>query len=298
MNLPLISVIIPLFNRKETISRAIDSVLGQTTSPCEIIVLDDGSTDDAALYIEMKYQEQLKVVRQKNRGVSAARNNGVSHCQGDYIAFLDSDDQWKPEKLEKQLQLHLDQPDLKISQTQESWIRNGTPVKFHKRYRKPEGDIFDKSLELCTVSPSSVFMKRSLFEEYGGFDEAMPSCEDFDLWLRISSKEKVGLIDEALMVKYGGDADQLSSRYPAMDRFRIYALLKIWFSDDLTVSQREEVVSIIRKKINFLCLGAVKRNKDLSFIEALVDQTLDGGVKRSSFMERAKDTFLNEQLFS
>lgn len=261
-------------------------------------MVDDGSTDGGAEWVEETFGEKVNVIFQTHQGVSAARNNGVAHAKGDYIAFLDSDDLWEGEKLEQQVDFHRSNPQFKISQTQEAWIRDGKPVKFHKKYRKPAGDIFGKSLELCTVSPSSVFMERSLFNTHGGFDEAIPSCEDFDLWLRISCKEQVGLIDEPLMVKYGGDVDQLSSQYPAMDRFRIYALLKIWLSGDLNRVQEEAVESVVRKKTNYLLLGAKKRGRELGGLEELVEEVLNKEVSYPAFIEKGGAILLNEDLFS
>lgn len=299
MNSPLISVVIPTHNRKTEISRSIDSVLDQSYPHIELIIVDDGSTDGTAEFIRHHYRNDLlTLIVQPNKGVSAARNVGGGQGSGEFVAFLDSDDQWEREKIEKQVAFHQSHPDIHISQTRETWIRNGKQVKFCKKYKKPEGYIFSDSLELCTVSPSSVFMTRSLFETYGGFDESMPACEDFELWLRISRTEKVGLVDESLLIKYGGHPDQLSSAYPAMDRYRIYALLKTYLTEPLSRQQKIEVEQVIRKKTDILQTGASKRNRDISSITELVSRGLNGEISPQLFFSRATETLLNEDLFS
>ncbi len=163
----------------------------------------------------------------REKASSAARNTGVSRSSGRYLALLDSDDLWLPGKLARQTAFMIGRPDVEICQTEEIWIRNGVRVNPKAAHRKPSGDVFLRSLDLCLVSPSAVMMTRELFERAGGFDESFPVCEDYDLWLRIAAERPIPLIPEALVVKRGGHADQLSRSTWGMDRYRVRALQKL-----------------------------------------------------------------------
>jgi glycosyltransferase involved in cell wall biosynthesis len=224
---PQVSVVIPTYNRLRMLPDAIDSVLAQTYRDFELIVVDDGSDDGAAEKIVARYGTAVRVVTQPRRGVAAARNLGVQCSRGAFLAFLDSDDLWRPRKLEAQMSLMHRQTRWRICQTEEIWIRNGVRVNPKKRHRKPSGDIFRASLDLCLVSPSAALMTRELFERTGGFDESFPVCEDYDLWLRIALDHPVPLIAEPLVVKRGGHADQLSRSTWGLDRFRARAIKKL-----------------------------------------------------------------------
>jgi len=200
---PQVSVIIPTYNRGWIIKEAIDSVLAQDYTEFELIVVDDGSTDHTADVLD-SYRNVIKVLSQKNKGVSAARNRGIAEASGKFIAFLDSDDLWLSQKLSAQIEFFTQTPDALICQTEEVWIRNGLIVNPKKRHKKPSGMIFEPSLALCLVSPSAVMIRRSLLEIVGNFDETLPACEDYDLWLRISCRFPVYRIDTPLIIKRGG----------------------------------------------------------------------------------------------
>lgn len=255
----LVSVVIPTHDRAETVSRAVESVLEQTYAQSEVIVVDDGSTDDTRAALE-RFGDRIRSVYQPNRGVSAARNAGVAVSRGEWIAFLDSDDVWLPNKLATQVAFHESHPEIPISQTGEIWIRNGVRVNPCRHHAKPRGDIFCPSLERCLVSPSAVMMRRTLYEELGGFDEEMAVCEDYDLWLRIGRCHSFGLIEEPLMVKYGGHDDQLSRRYWGMDRFRVRSIDNI-LRQPLAADRREAAVRVLRQKCAVLAKGARRRGK-------------------------------------
>jgi glycosyltransferase involved in cell wall biosynthesis len=263
------SVIIPVFNRAETIQRALDSVLAQAFPPLEIIVIDDGSTD-ATPAILQDYGHKITVIRQENRGVSAARNKGIKSAKGEWIALLDSDDEWLPEKLKLQAEFIQQNPDYQILQTEEIWIRRGKRVNPMKKHQKLGGYIFYQSLPLCIISPSAVAFTKKLFEKYGGFDESLPVCEDYDLWLRISANEPVGLIPRAGILKYGGHDDQLSRQYWGMDRFRIRALEKLVNQASLKREQREAAYREIITKATILYQGAAKRQGNAAYWENLI----------------------------
>jgi GT2 family glycosyltransferase len=255
-----ISVIIPTHNRRDFVREAIASVLAQTCQDFELIVVDDGSTDGTDEVV--REFPRTRYLFQENRGVSAARNVGVASSRGELIAFLDSDDLWQPGKLAAQAAFFTAQPEARICQTEELWLRNGVRVNPRNKHRKPSGDIFAPSLQLCLVSPSAVMMRRELFEQMGGFDEEFPACEDYDLWLRIAAREPVHLIKEPLVIKRGGHADQLSHRFWGMDRFRIAALCKLLDSNVLSPEQRRQAEEVLRAKCAILAQGARKRGKD------------------------------------
>lgn len=258
-SLPLFSVIIPTHNRAWCLGRAIDSVLAQDFADFELIVVDDGSNDQTPALL-MGYGDRLSVIRQDNRGVSAARNAGIRAASGELIAFLDSDDQWLASKLSVQAAFFQDNPEAMICQTQETWVRNGVRVNPGRRHLKRAGDIFTDSLALCLVSPSAVAMRRRLFDVVGLFDENLPVCEDYDLWLRVSCRHPVHLIDQALVIRHGGHADQLSAR-SRQDKCRIESLKKILAMDCLTEAQRRAAVATLMQKCRIYAAGCLKRGR-------------------------------------
>jgi GT2 family glycosyltransferase len=256
---PTVSVIIPTFNRWPLVGKAVESVLAQSYAKLEIIVVDDGSTDDTAQQLS-QFGARLRTLKQPHRGVSAARNLAVRHARGSYLAFLDSDDLWLPKKLSVQTSFIERNPAVQICQTDEIWIRNGVRVNPKAKHRKPSGDIFMPSLELCLVSPSAVMLTRKLFERVGGFDENFPVCEDYDLWLRVAVDYPVPLIGDALVIKRGGHADQLSRSIWGMDRYRVLALQKL-LQSGLGGVRRTAAIDVLRRKVGVLASGAHKRGK-------------------------------------
>ncbi len=261
MGVMKVSVVIPTFNRKNFVLEAIDSVVNQTVKPFEVIVIDDGSTDGTGGLIRKKYPD-IVYIYQENRGVSAARNKGIKIAKGDYIALLDSDDLWKKRKLEKHIDFIKQNPQFRISQTDEVWIRNGKFVNPMKKHKKYGGFIFPQCLPLCIVSPSAVIIEKGIFDDYGFFDETMPACEDYDMWLRVSAFEPIGLLEEKLIVKRGGHNDQLSKAFVGMDRFRVYALEKIINNPDLKEDYRVMAIEELKKKCRIIVNGYAKHGKE------------------------------------
>lgn len=259
MSKPLISVIIPVYNRAELIERAIHSVLNQTYSNFELIVVNDGSTD-ATHEKAISFQNCGKLTyiqSDLNHGVSHARNQGIIKAKGEWIAFLDSDDIWDKKKLELQVK-HLQYSDFKIAQTQEIWIRQGKRVNPPKTHLKKEGYLFNESLDRCMITPSSVIIHKSLLDEIGLFNETLPACEDYDLWLRITCKYPIGLLDKHLLIRYGGHADQLSSRVFALDRFRIRSLIQLIASSSLNDDQLTLAKENLIKRCTIIAAGYEK----------------------------------------
>ena len=257
--LPLVSVILPVFNRAWSLKRAIDSVLSQDNVNLETIVVDDGSTDETPALLS-SYGDRIRVIRQPNQGVSAARNTGIRAASGDLIALLDSDDAWLPGKVKAQVDFFVAHPESIICQTEEIWIRNGRRVNPKRRHKKHRGMIFERSLALCLISPSAVMMRRKLFDLVGLFDERLPACEDYDLWLRTTWKHPVELIDEPLIVKHGGHADQLSAM-PQLDRYRIQAIVNILRQGVLSRDQRAATLTVLAQKCAIYATGCRKRDR-------------------------------------
>jgi len=255
-----IAVIIPTFDRQHFLGRAIDSVLSQTRPAHEVIVIDDGSTDGTAPWLKKEYPT-VKLIEQANQGVSAARNAGIQQAQSEWIALLDSDDEWFPEKLERQVKELQKYPEILFCHTDEIWIRKGVRVNPMKKHQKFGGMIFSKCLDICRISPSSALFSRTLLDDVGWFDETLPICEDYDLWLRITAKFPVLFINDPLIIKYGGHRDQLSRSVDGIEQYRITALEKILKGPNLTKTDRSAAVQMLIKKLNIYLTGLKKRGK-------------------------------------
>lgn len=263
-----VSVVIPCFNRIKTLSRSIDSVVNQTYKPSEIIIIDDGSTDGTRDFIIKSYPN-IKYFFQPKKGVSSARNKGIRESSSDWVAFLDSDDEWLPQKLEKQINQLGKHSEIFISHTNEIWIRNGVRVNQMKKHQKYGGYIFDKCLDICRISPSSVLIHKKVLKDVGVFDETLQVCEDYDLWLRITSKYSVLFEKELLIVKYGGHKDQLSKVKEGIEQFRIQSLEKILALNHLTEEQFRITKNMLLRKLSIYSKGLKKRNKfdELAFVK-------------------------------
>ena len=257
---PVVSIIIPTYNRAGYLKEAIDSVLEQTYQDFELLIVDDGSTDHTQRLVE-GYAGRVSYFFQDNRGVSSARNLGIRASKGEFIALLDSDDLWLPQKLEQQIETMEAEPTLQLCHTEEIWIRRGVRVNQKKKHQKYGGYIFPYCLPLCVISPSSVMIRRTLFDEIGLFDENLPTCEDYDLWLRICCHYPVHYIATALIVKRGGHDDQLSRKHWGIDRFRVKALIKLLENETLTEEQVLQSRGELRRKCEILANGSLKRQK-------------------------------------
>ncbi len=248
-----ISVIITTFNRPKLLQRALSSVLKQTLKPFEVIVVDDGSKD------RLKTLEGIKYIYKQNGGISSARNLGIKKAKGNWVAFLDDDDEWDETKLEKQVTFHKTHPNILCSYTDEKWIKNGIEVKVAKRYQKPSKTTFSSALSHCFIAPSSVMLNKKIFEKLGFFDEGLEVCEDYDMWLRVLDVHKMGLVDEKLSIKHAHEGEQLGFKHYGMDRFRVRSLLKILPS--LKKAHQQEAIKALQEKLNLLIKGAKKHEK-------------------------------------
>ena len=254
-----ISVVIPTLNRINTLQRALDSVINQTYKPAEIIVVDNGSSDGTLKFLREQYPK-ITILTENKIGVSSARNKGIKTSINQWIALLDSDDAWHPRKLEIQTSM-LDSAlkEYNLIHTDEVWFRNNKHINQMKKHKKQGGYIFERCLSLCCISPSSVLFKKNILDKVGLFDESLPVCEDYDMWLKICSSEEVLFAQDKLTYKYGGHKDQLSKSYWGMDRFRIKSIENIIKNFDLTYKQKKQAKKELIKKLKIIINGAFKR---------------------------------------
>jgi glycosyltransferase involved in cell wall biosynthesis len=258
---PLVTVIIPTRDRADLLPRAVASALAQTWTALEIIVVDDGSTDETASVLAALDDPRLVVIRrQTSGGVSAARNVAIGVARGAYVALLDSDDEWLPDKTARQLAF-MQARGHRISQTREIWIRGGRRVNPVAGYTKQDGFFFEAALGMCLVSPSTTMFAREFFEEIGLFDESLPACEDYDLWLRTLLRHPIGLLDEYLAVRHGGRGDQLSTLYIGQDLFGIRAMLGLLGRPEVTPWHRDCIEKELRRKVRVYVTGCLKRDR-------------------------------------
>ena len=257
-----ITVVIPTYNRYEVLGRALTSVYSQSYMPSEVIIIDDGSTDSTSQIT--KQFPHAKYYFQKNSGVSSARNLGIKNSTCQWVAFLDSDDEWHVDKLAMQVEFHKQNPEILMSYTDEKWVREDYEVKIPKKYHKAGGDIFDKCLLHCIIAPSSALIHKNLLNGVGLFDEGLEVCEDYDLWLRVALENKIGLIDEKLIIKYAGHDDQLSFKHWGMDRFRVKALEKLLNKES---KDKDLIVDTLLQKYTLLLKGAIKYDRILEIKE-------------------------------
>ena len=254
-----VSVIIPTYNRVKFLPACINSVLKQSIPVEEIILVDNNSSDGTVNYIRDKFK-MVRVLIERNKGVSFARNLGILNSKNNWVAFLDSDDEWMPDKIQKQIEL-IKRLNYKVNfiHTNEKWVRNNIILNQKKKHAKKGGYIFQDCLDICKISPSSTLIKKSLFDQYGLFNTKFKVCEDYELWLRFTSKIEIGYINEVLIKKNGGHNDQLSKKYWGIDRYRIKALEKLIVTNNLTIEYKVMAVKKLIEKINILILGAINR---------------------------------------
>ena len=258
--MPSVTVILPTWNRSEWLETAIESVLKQTFRDFELIVVDDASTDSTEEILDHYSGKISTIIFEENLGVSAARNAAILNSDSEWVAFLDSDDSWHSEKLQKQIKQTIIRQGIPIHFTDEIWIRNGIRVNPKKKHQKIEGYIFQQSLALCLMAPSTVLLRRELLEVHGMFDERLPVCEDYDLWLRLCAHHPVALLDEKLMTRHGGHADQLSKSVWGIDRYRVQSIIKILKTEKLQPEDQSAAIRMLQKKCRILIHGFNKRD--------------------------------------
>ncbi|MDQ0428874.1 glycosyltransferase involved in cell wall biosynthesis [Planomicrobium stackebrandtii] len=207
-----VSVIIPTYNRAELLKKAVKSLESQSHQNIEIIIIDDFSTDDTAQVVEKMNDDRIVYLKHDiNKGGSEARNTGIKRATGRFIGFLDSDDQWLPDKLEKQLQLFKDQPDVGVIYTGVQVVNeNNQPTR--KIVPAHRGNILPKLFESnCIDTTSSVLVKREVLEQVEGFDAGLPSCQDWDLYIRLAQVTKFDFVKESMVLFYHHSGERITT---------------------------------------------------------------------------------------
>ncbi len=287
------TAVITACRRENLLRRALLSVVSQTLPASQILITDDGgSAKRIGALTERFWKENHQqtarlpapvVLANDGHGISAARNTAIRLADFEWIAFLDDDDEWLPDKNFSQaraLTMPTEHGAIKsiknikndtgqstgkhtyrLCHTNEAWLRNGSPLNQLAKHRKSGGQIYERCLSMCRVSPSSVFLHRTLFKDYGLFDEKLPVCEDYDMWLRICAYEEVLYLPAPLVIKHGGHANQLSRKYWGIDRFRMRALAKMMQDRRLPADKRNATRQMLIEKIGILANGAQKRGK-------------------------------------
>ena len=260
-----ISVVIPTYNREKLLKRALQSVTRQRLACDEIIVVDDGSTDNTEKLVKAFADSSsiaVSYLYQQNKGPAAARNLGIRAAQYDILAFLDSDDHWHKNKLKMQYAALIGNPDIMISHTREKWLRRGKHLNQKMKHQPGNGNIFEDCLQLCAVGMSTVMLRKDLFKNVGFFNENLRCCEDYDLWIRTSCRHSFLLVDDALTVKEGGRDDQVSFQYRVgMDKLRIDAMQELLKSKILTSAQDRICLLELIKKCTVYGKGCLKHGK-------------------------------------
>jgi glycosyltransferase involved in cell wall biosynthesis len=260
-----ITTIIPTYNRLPLLREAVLSVLNQRCPPLELVVVDDGSDDGTEAYCAAQLQEypdRFRYLRLPHCGMPGrVRNAGARLASGEYLAFLDSDDLWEAEKLSRQVGFFEEHPEIRICHTREIWRRGERVVSQAGQKHRRSGYLFSDALEKCIIGPSTVMMRRELFEQFGGFREDLEIAEDYELWLRITARYQVGYIDEPLVIKRGGHEDQLSEKYGQIEIFRIRALQLNLEGETFRGEQRELAARELLRKCRIYARGCEKRGK-------------------------------------
>lgn len=268
--MPLVSVIIPVYNREDLVREAIKSAAAQTWTDYEIIIVDDGSTDNTrqtAKSLQPAFADRMRLIPQDHTGMPGqVRNRGAREAAGEYIAFLDSDDLWEPEKLSRQLQFFRKERDeegerYRLCHTREIWLRTDKEISQKGQRHRREGMIFEDALKKCIIGPSTVMMERSLFEETGGFREDLEIAEDYEYWLRICAENRAGYIDEALVIKRAGGWEQLSEKYGHIEFFRLRGLKSLVDRDFFSGENRRKAAAELTDKCRIYAAGCRKRGR-------------------------------------
>ena len=267
----IVSVVIPTFNREVLIQRALHSVIKQQNVRTEIIVVDDGSTDNTEQVIREKFKS-VKYLKKNNAGVSSARNVGIKNANGNFIALLDSDDEWERSKLDIQLKYLTENHTLNLVHCNEKWIKSGFEIRQKKYHDRRPINLFERSLRRCLISPSSVLIRKERRETVGYFDETHPACAEYDHWLRNLDREEIGYIEDQLITKYGGHADQLSIQTRYLDLYRLQSLVKLIKSPRLSKMQKMQIEKEIEYKSKIVLAGAKKHEN--SFVINQYNQIL------------------------
>ena len=295
--LPLVSVVIPTYNRIHTLPASVDSVLKQTYKNLELIIMDDGSTDGTEEYVKGIADERVRYRKaEKNMGPSAARNMGAELAKGEYLAFQDSDDEWMPDKLEKQMKLVLDNEELSFVYSEFGLYRDGELLAVipsrNIPYEEKQGSLFSHLLLYPLISTQTILIRTKDFIEAGGFNETLKAYEDFEFTLRFAQNHRIGFVQEAL-VKVNSQKSSVSKQYDERIRVQFYMI--------------REMLEPLRER-NFLWrkLGIVLDEAETlrcyetfaQELQSLSEELLSGEEQKeaASFFEKIEQSAENHQL--
>jgi glycosyltransferase involved in cell wall biosynthesis len=299
------SVVVPTCNKREQVAQALQSALAQTYRNFEIAIVDDGSTDGTPAHVFRTFGAEPKAIDivshlnpaalrpffhhfvhdgvtfkyhyHTNRGLAAARNRGIRHARGSYVAFLEAEDRWDPTHLETQLAFLEANQGARISRVGEHPGRTCPRGRRPGRAERASGWLFASALENCPASISCAVIHRSCFTECGAFDENLPACEDYDLWLRLSARFPIYYVDGPEVVHRSPRAE-ISPHAWTWDRFRVYALEKSFQSGHLDPEQRFLVSQEIVRRCERLVDGFRRQKSE----------------ERANFYERKRRRFAQE----
>jgi len=224
---PLVSVILPTYNRSNILSRAIESVLIQTYENLELIIVDDASTDDTEEVVSSYEDDRINYIQKTdNQGGAAARNTGILKSDGEIVAFIDSDDEWAPSKLQKQVDVFIKDAKVGVVYTGTTLVNNSKKTK--GKVPTEKGYIYNKQLYMDNISPTSaVAVRRECFTLVGLFDPSLEARQDYDLWLRLSRNYKFDYVSESLVTIYREHEDRISSNISNRIQGQLRILKKI-----------------------------------------------------------------------
>ena len=231
-----VSVVIPTFNYGRWVAEAVDSALQQTLPPLEVIVVDDGSTDETAAVLAA-YGDRIRLIRQTNQGPAMARNAGIAAARGDYVAFLDADDVWKPRKLELQMARFNGGPPLGFVHCGvETFDAAGNTlgVQLAGREGRVAAGLLRLDTDVVAGPGSSIVFPKAVADEIGGFDASLPCSEDWDFCYRIAARYPVGYVAEPL-VRYRLHGGGIHMHIDGMERGMLQAFEKAFASPDPAV---------------------------------------------------------------
>jgi len=245
----LVSVVMPAYNADVYIGEALESVFSQSYEAVEAIVVNDGSTDNTLKIVmeyREKYRDRLVVISQPNSGQTRAKNRGLKEAKGDFVAFLDSDDKWAPEKIEKQVELMEFRPELGLCYTK-AWKIDELGNTFDYISPSPllRGKCFEHLVLRNNIVASSVMVRRLVFEDVGYYDATLSAAENWDLWTRISKKYEIDYIDEPLTF-YRVHSENMSKNFQKMYQARMYFINK-----HLPADSSDQWILGMRKKALF-----------------------------------------------
>lgn len=214
--MPKVSVVIPAYNTMVYLPDTVESVLKQTCTDFEVLIIDDGSSDHIVSWASQLTDPRVKLISQENQGLSGARNTGITQAQGEYVAFLDADDLWEPTKLEKQVRCFEDKPAVGVVYTWTALVDEQDNPTGRIFASHAEGDVWQQLLQTDVISSgSSAMVRRCCFETVGVFDRSLTSAEDLDMWLRIAIRYPFAVVKESLTF-YRQHSDSMSKNRQRM----------------------------------------------------------------------------------